>query len=95
MKFANVDWKWASIVAVGLMAFALTVVFGIRPGGFEGQGVWYLIMLPFGLPASIVADFVPITRAASFVYWLLLISLNFFWYCLVSLAAIKVHRFLS
>jgi hypothetical protein len=94
MNFPNKDWKWASIVAVGLLAFAMTVVFGIRPGGFEGQGVWYLILLPFGLPASIVADLVPIPRAASLVFWSLLISLNFFWYCFVSLAAIKVHRFL-
>lgn len=94
MQFPSKDWKWASITAGVLTASAIAVVFGLHPGGFEGQGAWYLVLLPFGILASFAADLVPIRHSDTILFWPLLIAFNFSWYCLVSLAVVKVHRFL-
>ena len=99
MRLPAKDWEWACVAAAGLTLVAIAIVFGIRPGGFEGQAAWYLILLPGGIPAEDVSDFMNSPRVGartdSFVFWLLLVGFNLLWYWLVSFVVLKVHRALS
>ena len=88
------DWKWACIPAVCLLGMALFVVFVIHPGGFEGQGAWFLLLLPGSIPTALLSDFVYKSAPSrdNVVYWVLLISFNFGWYWGISSAVIKIFR---
>src|SRR5690349_4842205 len=91
------DWKRAALAAIVLTGFATAVVFGINPGGFEGQAGWLLALLPATLVAYPLLDYVhkvaPHTELAA--YWVLSIGLNFLWYLGLSYAAIRFWRFLE
>jgi len=73
---------------------ALIVVFVIHPGGFEGQGAWFLLLLPASIPTALLSDFVYKSAPSrdNVVYWVLLISFNFGWYWGISYAVIKIFR---
>jgi hypothetical protein len=73
---------------------ALFVVFGIHPGGFEGQGVWYLLLLPGSLPSWVLSDYVSklAPSVEPVVNWALIICFNFGWYWGISYAIIKLFR---
>jgi len=73
---------------------ALFVVFVIHPGGFEGQGAWFLLLLPGSIPTALLSDFVYKSAPSrdNVVYWVLLISFNFGWYWGISSAVIKIFR---
>jgi hypothetical protein len=70
------------------------VVFVIHPGGFEGQGAWFLLLLPGSLPAQVLADYVYklAPSVEPVIYWLLIISLNYGWYWGISYAIIRIFR---
>ncbi len=91
------DWKRAAIAAIVLTVLAAAVVFGISPGGFEGQGGWLLVLLPAALLAYPLLDYIdkvaPHAQAAAF--WVLLIGFNFLWYWGLSYVAIRFWRFLK
>jgi hypothetical protein len=88
------DWKWACIPAVCLLGMALFVVFVIHPGGFEGQGAWFLLLLPGSLPVLVLTDQVYklVPSVEPFIYWVLLISFNFAWYWGIGYATVKIFR---
>lgn len=73
---------------------AAFVVFGIHPGGFEGQGVWFLLLLPGVLLAWPLSDaaYKLAPGAEPFAYWTLLVSFNFAWYWGISFILIKGFR---
>lgn len=91
------DWKRACISAGVLTALAAAIVFGIRPGGFEGQGAWLLVLLPASLAAYPVSDYVHkiAPREEPVVFWILVLAFNFFWYWGISYAVMKIRRFLG
>ena len=97
MKLQMSDWKWASIAAIALTALATAVVFGIRPGGFEGQMAWYFMLLPASIVAEPISDVFnkASTREESVVFWVLLVCFNFLWYFGISYTIIKAYRFFS
>jgi hypothetical protein len=94
MRLHIPDWKWACIAASCLLGIAALVVFVIHPGGFEGQGIWYLLLLPGSLPALVLSDqvykFAPSVEPV--INWVLIISFNFGWYWGISYAFIKIFR---
>ena len=94
MRLHMSDRKWACIDAACLLGVALLVVFGTNPGGFEGQGVWYLLLLPGSLPALVLSDYVYKLAPSvdSVINWVLIISFNFGWYWGISYAIIKLFR---
>jgi hypothetical protein len=63
-------------------------------GGFEGQGVWYLLLLPGSLPAFVLSDqaYKLAPSVEPVINWVLIISFNFVWYWGISYAFIKVFR---
>ena len=73
---------------------ALFVVFVIHPGGFEGQGAWFLLLLPGSLPAHVLTDQVYklAPSAEPVIYWALITSFNFAWYGGISYAIVKIFR---
>jgi hypothetical protein len=88
------DWKWASIPAACLLGIALFIVFVIRPGGFEGQAAWFLLLLPGSIPSALLSDLVYKSAPSrdNVVYWVLFISFNFGWYWGISYAVIKIFH---
>lgn len=90
-------WKWACIPAICLLGMALFAVFVIHPGGFEGQGVWFFLLLPGAIAASVLSDLVyklsPTVEPV--IYWALIIIFNFGWYWGVSFATIRIFRALG
>lgn len=46
MKLADPDWKCSVWTGLVLLGAATSIIFGLRPGGFEGQIGWYLGLLP-------------------------------------------------
>ena len=94
MRLHMPDWKWACIPAGFLLGMALFIVFVIHPGGFEGETVWFLLLLPGSFPALTLSDQV-YKLAPSIepvINWLLIISFNFAWYWGISYAFIKIFR---
>lgn len=91
------DWKWASIAAAVLTCLAVVVVFGINPGGFEGQGAWLLVLLPASLASYSVADYVHkvVPHAEHAVFWITAFGFNFLWYWGISYAVMRIRRFLG
>ena len=91
------DWKRASIAAVILTGLATAVVFGINPGGFEGQIGWLFVLLPGAFVAYPLLDYIQkvAPHAEQAAYWALLIGFNFLWYWVISYAVIKIWRFLE
>ena len=91
------DWKRSALASIVLTGLATAVVFGINPGGFEGQGGWLLALLPAALAAYPLLDYIhgvaPHAEPAAF--WVLLVGFNFFWYWGVSCVAIRFWRFLE
>ena len=88
------DRKCAFIVAACLLGIAAFIVFGIHPGGFETQLVWFFLLLPGDLPASFLSDatYKLMPSAEPFVHWTLLIGFSFGWYWGISLILIKILR---
>lgn len=94
MRLRMSNGKLAFAAAVGLTGLALLVVFGLNPGGFETQDIWFLILLPAGLAVYPLADFVhkAAPRIEPIVFWALLAGCNFIWYWIFSFAVIKYSR---
>jgi hypothetical protein len=91
------DWKRAAFAAIVLTGLATAVVFGINPGGFEGQAGWFLVLLPAALSAYPLLDYIDkvAPHAEPAAYWALLIGFNFLWYWGLSYAAVRFWRFLA
>ena len=91
------DSKWASIASLALTGFAVAVVFGVHPGGFETQGAWALALLPAALAAYPLSDYAyrvtPHTEPV--IFGVLVFAFNFLWYWGISYAVIKIRRFLG
>jgi hypothetical protein len=70
------------------------VVLGIHPGGFEGQGIWSLLLLPGSLPAFLISDTVYklVPSMEPFINWVLNVTFNFGWYWGLSYAVIRICR---
>ena len=89
MKLADTDWK-----GLVLLGAATSIIFGLRPGGFQGQIGWYLGLLP----GVLVDIFFPhpflksSPHIASFVFWALALGFTLVWYVGVSFALIKAGR---
>jgi hypothetical protein len=94
MRLHSPDWKWACLAAGILLGIAAFVVFAIRPGGFEGQGAWFVLLLPGSIPADLLSDFVYklAPSAGHIAYWTLSIGCSFTWYGTVSYAAIRTFH---
>lgn len=89
------DWKWACIAASCLLGIAAFVVFVVHPGGFEGQGTCFFLLLPGAFPTGFLSDLVYelAPSAERVVYWVLLIIFNFGWYWGISYTIITIfHR---
>ena len=94
MRLHIPDWKWACIAAICLLGIAAFVVFVIHPGGFEGQGVWFFLLLPGSIPASLLSDGV-YKQALSVepaIYWALTIIFNYAWYWVIGYSMTKIFR---
>jgi len=83
----------AGIAGAILLGAACYAVFGFQHG-FEGQLGWYLLLLPGGMIAAGISDWVRRTPGQDtyLVFWGSLFVLNFLWYFVISFAAIKVYR---
>lgn len=94
MRLHISDKRWACIDALCLLGVAVCVVFVINPGGFEGQGVWLLVLLPGSIPAYVLSDLVYklAPSAEPLAKWVLIAGFNFAWYWLVSYGTIKTFR---
>jgi hypothetical protein len=94
MRFHFPDWKWACIGASCLFGVAAFIVFVIRPGGFEGQAVWFFLLFPGTVAPALLSDlihkFAPILELA--VYWVLWSLFNFGWYWGISYAIIRIFH---
>jgi predicted membrane metal-binding protein len=91
------DWKRSAFAAIFLSFLAAVVVFWINPGGFEGQGSWFLVLLPAALVAYPLLDYIDkiAPHAETAAFWVLLIGFNFLWYWGLSYVAIRFWRFLK
>jgi hypothetical protein len=88
------DKRWACIVAVPLLIIAMLVIFAGKPGGFEGQGVWFFALLPATLleyPILFCVDNIS-PRASDTIFYALIPFFNFFWYWLLSYLYIRITR---
>ena len=87
------DRSWALVAAAVLFGLAALAVFAI-PHGFEGQGAWYLVLLPTSIVAGIISDIVSRTTTSgeSVVFGVLFVCFNYLWYLGISYAAIKTYR---
>jgi hypothetical protein len=91
------DWKRTAVAALVLTGLAAVVVFGIHPGGFEGQGAWLFILLPATLAAYPAADYVyrVAPHAEPMVFGTLVGVLNFLWYWGITYAVTRIRRTLA
>ena len=88
------DKRWACIAAVPLLAIAMLVIFVVKPGGFEGQAVWFFGLLPATLleyPLLYCTDKI-LPQASNTVFYVLIPFFNFFWYWLLSYLYIRIAR---
>jgi hypothetical protein len=94
MRLHISEWEWACIRAICMLGMAAFVVFGIHPGGFEGQVGWFFLLLPGAVPASLLSDRVHklSPSAEPVIYWALIIILNYSWYWGISHTMIKIFR---
>jgi len=90
------DWSRSCVAASALLGLAALLVFKI-PHGFEEQVAWYLILLPGAFFTAAISDFISwiVPWHNSFVFYGLLVCLNFIWYFLICFASIKIYRFVS
>jgi len=94
MKLADTDWKCSVWTGLALLGAATFIIFGLRPGEFEGQIGWYLGLLP----GVLVDIFFPnpflksSPHIAGFVFWALALGFTLVWYVGVSFALIKEGR---
>jgi hypothetical protein len=95
MRIHLSDSKWACISGLCLSGLAFFVVLVIRPGGFETQIGWFVALLPGALVGFPISDFVYklAPGVERFVFWILLIGLDFLWYAVISYVLIKIWRF--
>jgi hypothetical protein len=86
------DWKRACIGGVVLTGLAMTVVFSLE--GTESQVGWLFVLLPGSIAAYPLSDYVykvePLAEPVA--YWILMVTLNFPWYFIVSYTVIKIFR---
>jgi|HubBroStandDraft_2_1064218.scaffolds.fasta_scaffold11176_1 hypothetical protein len=61
------DWKYSGLTALALLGIAGFIVFGIHPGGFEGQIGWFFFLLPGAFVAAVIAGKGPLL--ASVLAW--------------------------
>jgi|HubBroStandDraft_6_1064221.scaffolds.fasta_scaffold2604125_1 hypothetical protein len=87
------DWKYSGIGAVALLGIAATIVFAIRPGGFEGRIAWFFLLLPGAYVLAVIAGHVPVSAFRS--PWPIIFVVSFLWYFAISCAAIKTYRLVS
>jgi len=78
------------MAAICLSGTAMFVVFVIHPGGFEGQGVWFFLLLPASLPAEAISELVYklAPSVEPVINWMLIITFKFGWYWGISYAKI-------
>src|SRR5258707_2026075 len=88
------DKKWACFAAVGLLGLAAAVMFVVRPGGFETQIGWFLVLLPGAFAGYPLSDHLHrvAPHAEPVVFWTLIVGLSFLWYWGISYAVIKICR---
>jgi len=79
------------------LGIASFIVFAIRPGGFEGGGLWFALLLPGAFGGIFVADHVfhAAPSADRLAFYACTFTLSFAWYFLLAYAAIKSYRFVS
>jgi len=94
MNIALADWKRACLATTVLLALAAFIAVGIKPGGFERQGAWLLLLLPGSLPAFYLADTVyKIAPAVERLFYRgFSMRMNFAWYWFLSFISIKIYR---
>ena len=86
--------KLAFLVALILLALAGSFFHFVHPGGFEGQLVWFLALLPGILPAEaigLLADNLP-AGIGTILFRTAFVLCNLLWYWLVSYGAVKLMR---
>jgi hypothetical protein len=88
------DSKLACFSAAFLTGLGVLVVFGFQPGGFETQGAWLLVLLPAGVAAYPLSDFVHkvAPHADALIFWTFMVIFNLIWYWILSFAVIKLFR---
>lgn len=87
------DWKRAFLAAIVLLGIAAFIVFGIHPGGFEGQIGWFFGLLPGAFVAASISQHVPLLPAVS--VWPFVIFLSFIWYLALSYSFLKAYRLVA
>ena len=94
MRLQISDKKWGCIDATCLLGIAAFIVFVIKPGGFEGQAVWFYFLFPGAIPAALLSDIIykHVPSVAPVIYWALVIGLSFAWYWGLSYAFIKTFH---
>ena len=79
-----------------LLGLAMFAVFKV-PHGFEEQVGWYLLLLPGGIFAAAISEFLGkvVPREQALVFKGLLVAFNFIWYFVITYAPIRTYRFVS
>lgn len=90
VKVADTDWKRASWAAAALLGLAAFIMFGIHPGGFEGQIGWFLGLFPGVLVVHLLLPD-PLFKY-EVVFKILVFGTSFLWYFAISYSVIKVVR---
>jgi len=91
MSLHMLDGQRAVLGAIVLTGLATVVVFGIRPGGFEGQVGWFFALLPAAFAAYPLSDYIydVAPRVERIAFWTSLVGFNFLWYWGISYAVIR------
>ena len=84
----------AAVTATVLLATAGVIVFIGKPGGFETQIGYFLVLLPGFIPSAFIDDALKIQSAAveRAVFWSLFCVFNFGWYFILVYVALKVRK---
>jgi hypothetical protein len=88
------DGKYACMAASALLGIAAFIVFGIHPGGFEGQIGLFFALLPGAIAGAFISDriFHQTPFASAIAAWSAIIGISFLWYFAMSYAVIKAFR---
>jgi hypothetical protein len=91
-KFPN--GKLAFVIALAVLSLVGAFLYFVHPGGFEGQGAWFIVLLPGTVVSYVLTDVIDkvAPRAGEMFFWATVVGLNLLLYWGITYRLVKSAR---
>jgi hypothetical protein len=86
------DAKLAFVLALVVLGLVGGFLYFVHPGGFQEQGVWFVVLLPGALVAISLGDSVEklLPHLGEIFFWTTLLSMSLAWYWMITYGLVKI-----